>query len=59
MLHNRRKAEIEILSSNDTLSVPSRPESSTGVAVHRVGLLDYVVDKIGSAVSKSARKFGP
>lgn len=69
MVHNRRKAEIEILSSTDTVSFPPHSANSrfacdgmnmrrAHVPGQRSGLLDYVVERIGRAVQKSAEKFG-
>lgn len=69
MLHSRRKAEIEILSSNDIASLPSHSLNRILVcdgantdraqtSARRNALLDYLVKRISRAVQKSAEKFG-
>lgn len=63
MLHSRRKAEIEILSSMDSVTASQQPPSASagqGAAVQyrRNGLLEYVVSKVNKAVDTAKQKYG-
>jgi len=58
MLHSRRKAEIEVLSSMDVGQVLSTKSMQDEAAEYpRNGLLDYVVGIINNGVDDATRKY--